>query len=235
MRWSVIAWLCALAACDGASSGDDAGVEPDGDPYCHWDCFGYQECHDGVVTSWEHTPVPCEYWEGECPHSTSTPCVEGCRIDTDRIDGAPDDPSIMCEENRPKHVGDLCADDTDCRPEVATWDDQGNVTNVYLRCDVDAGMCVARDAPVVADWLATSCGIEPDAFPDSYAYGVREVDTCSGGVCLFYEREDCVAQGCTIRCEGDGECPVGAVCDATVCKPGPPGSIGVDLSCPPAG
>lgn len=216
---------------DGDPGGDD---DPDPDPdYCHYDCFGYHECRDGVVTTWDHTPVPCDYWEGECPHYESYECVEGCRIDTDQIADPWLDPAAMCEENRPKQVGDLCADESDCRPEVATWDQTGAVTNVYLTCDIAAGICVERPAPVVPDWLA-ACGHVADPFPDSFAYGYVETDACTGGVCLYLEREDCVAQGCSIRCESDGDCPMGAVCEPGwgVCKPGPPNLIGVSLACP---
>ena len=225
----ILGALAMLAACDAP----EIGEEDDGpdDPYCHWDCFGFHECADGIVTSWEHTPVPCEYWEGECPHAVTYQCVEGCRIDTDRIDDPSLVPAAMCEENRPKQIGDVCVDETDCRPEVATWNELGEVTNVYLRCDGDTGRCVAREPPVISDWLA-QCGLVPDEYPESYAYGVAEAALCDSGLCLFVERNDCVAQGCTIACTSDGECPPGAVCDWEVCKPGPPNSIGIDISCP---
>ncbi|MBI5487335.1 MAG: hypothetical protein HY905_08385 [Deltaproteobacteria bacterium] len=222
----------------------DGGTEYD--PDCHWDCFGHSECHDGVVTTWAHTPVPCEYWTWECPHHESYTCERGCRLDTDVIHDPWIDPSEMCEEWRPKQVGDPCDDPTDCEPQIAAVDDAGNVLNVYLRCDLEADTCVARDPPVVEDYLA-QCGVEPSFDgPRTGAYGFVRTDVCSGGVCLVYEATTCVTQGCTIRCDSDDDCPMGSVCwfdgrdwtpagpgsDRAVCKPGPPGFIGVDLACP---
>jgi hypothetical protein len=152
----------------------------------------------------------------------------------------------MCEEWRPKQVGDPCDVPTDCDPQVATVADDGTVTNVYLECDLETGACVARDPPVVEDYLAP-CGVEPSFDGDrTGAYGFVRTDACSGGVCLIYETETCVTQGCTIRCDSDDDCPMGSVCwlyapdhtpegpgpDRSVCKPGRPGLIGVDLDCP---
>lgn len=232
-RWLAVVLVGGAVGCGGGGGGDLPDAAPDADPYCHYDCFGYSACADGIVTTWEHEPVPCEYWEGECPHGVSYECERGCRTDVGEL-GPFDDPRELCEEHRPKRVGDPCVDESGCRPEVATWDAEGNVANVYLSCDVALGECVTRDPPVVPDWLAP-CGLELDGQP-GYAYGVAETELCGGGVCLYVERETCVAQGCTIECAGDGECPPGAVCepDWGVCKPGPPNRIGVDLVCPPA-
>jgi hypothetical protein len=151
----------------------------------------------------------------------------------------------MCEEWRPKQVGDPCDDPTDCEPQVATVDDADNVINVYLRCNIETNSCVAQDPPVVEDYLA-QCGVEaPFGDAGGYEYGFVRTDACSSGVCLIVEWETCVAQGCTIRCNSDADCPMGSVCEnfrdwtlggpgagGDVCKPGPPGLVGVDLSCP---
>jgi len=230
---AMVAMACSLREDSGPGSPPDGGSDApsDADPSCHWDCFGLHECHDGVVTTMRHGPVPCEHWQGVCPRRESFRCERGCRTDVTYLyPGA--EAREMCEEHRPKQVGDPCRDDSECRPEVATWDAQGNVTNVYLRCDVAAGTCVAREPPVVADWLAP-CGLVPDDSP-GFAYGVTASAACSGGLCAFLETETCVKQGCTIPCSTDGQCPVGAVCEeGTYCKPGPPNLIGVGLSCPP--
>lgn len=226
----VVVLLCGAAGCGGrVDAGPDAG--PDADPSCHYDCFGYSACVEGVVTTWAHTPVPCEHWDGACPRRVTYQCERGCRTNVESI-GPFDEPREMCEEHRPKRIGDPCVDESGCRPEVATWDAQGVVTNVYLACDVARGVCVARDPPVVPDWLA-ACGLEPDGQP-GFAYGVAPSALCAAGVCLYVERDTCVAQGCTIPCAGDGDCPPGAVCrpDWAVCKPGPPNAIGIGLVCP---
>ena len=221
------------------------------DPDCHWDCFGHNECHDGVVTTWAHVPVPCEYYDGECPHEVSYTCERGCRTDTDTVyEPYYLDPKEMCEEGRPKHAGDPCAVAADCEPQVAEVDGQGHVTNVYLRCDEATGTCVAREPPVVEDWLAP-CGIAaPLGSSEGYEYGFVTTDACSGGVCLINEEETCVRQGCTIRCDTDDDCPPGSTCQrdypdwteslgawttstwADVCKPGQPNNTSVGLSCP---
>ena len=241
------------AARDDGDASDDRGrdVNDDGeaesyDPNCHYDCFGFSECHDGIVTTWAHTPVPCAYWTGECPHYTGYTCERGCRIDVDHIYDPWIDPREMCEEWRPKEVGDPCDDPTDCEPQVAAVDESGNVINVYLDCDLETGTCVARDPPIVEDYLA-QCGIAaPFGDSDGWEYGFVRTDACSGGVCLICERETCVLQGCSIRCDSDDDCPMGSVCwtdaydwtpsgpgsDRTVCKPGRPYLIGVDLNCP---
>jgi hypothetical protein len=210
---------------------DSGSVDPGGyDPIC--ECFGYHECRDGVVTTWVTTQVECDGWNGECPMGEGYQCERGCRADAEEVDYAALPPEELCEENRPKQIGDACATEEDCRPEVAVVQDDFTVVNVYLTCDTAAGLCVAREAPVVADWMA-QCGLLLDGEP-GFAYGYVESDACSGGVCLFVERETCVSQGCTIRCVSDGECPMGSVCQSGwgVCKPGPQNGIGEDLTCP---
>lgn len=220
MRWVIL--IALVAACDGGGTGTggDAAPDaapPDADPYCHWDCFGYTECADGVVTAWEDIPVPCEYWTGECPSSTFT-CERGCRTDVDQL-GPLDPPLNICEENRPKAVGDPCVDDSYCRPEVATIHPDGSVTNVYLQCDTTAGQCVERTPPTVAD-LYAPCGLHADP-TNGIAFGSIETAACSAGVCAYYEDETqtCMWQMCTTHCASDGECPVGTTCVDTVCKP----------------
>lgn len=173
--------------------GPDSG-EPDADPYCHYDCFGYNECSDGVVTTWDHAPVPCEHWEGECPHSESYTCERGCRADGVSATGPFEPPSSMCEEARPKQAGDPCEQETDCDPQVAEYDPAtGTVTNVYLRCDLDLHMCVEREPTVIEDYLAP-CGLVAPLDGPGYSYGFREVDVCSGGLCVYVERDTCVGR-----------------------------------------
>jgi len=204
------------------------------DPNCHYDCFGGAECKNGVVTRYVHTPVPCAFWTGKCPTGEAFQCERGCRIDMAQTHDPAIRASEMCEELRPKKVGDPCTDESYCEPQVATWDSDWKVTNTYLQCDTDAGTCIEREPPQVADWLAP-CGLVPDGQP-GYAYGVVPTDACSGGLCAFVESEACVLQGCTTACDSDDDCPPGAVCQnesPSYCKPGPPNVTGVDLACPP--
>jgi hypothetical protein len=210
-----------------------AEASPEADPYCHYDCFGWAECVNGLATRYMHTPVKCEHWTGKCPIAEVYPCERGCRIDMTQSFEPAMSARQMCEEFRPKQVGDPCTDESYCEPQVATWDSEGKVTNTYLQCDIDAGTCIAKEPPQVADWLA-ECGLAGDGEP-GFAFGVVVTDACSGGLCMFVESAACVLQGCTISCDSDDDCPPGAVCEAEVhsyCKPGPPNQMGVDLNCP---
>lgn len=229
---------------DGAGGDGEVDVAEVWDPSCHYDCFGYHECKDGVVTTYDHVPVPCEYWKGGCPIRDSFQCEKGCRVDgVNRLDFF-EDPRRLCQEGAPKHAGDPCAGPADCLPTPAEVVD-GEVVNTYLTCDEDGGKCVVVDPPAVLDWLAP-CRADLSGLPPG-AYGYVTAPACSAGVCLIAPGENgCVTQGCTKRCQGDHECPPGAVCQdglkdwadavrpwgGTVCKPGPPDLIGVDLVCP---
>ena len=101
-RWIIVIAL-ATGACGGSAPSPDAGpdAEPDADPYCHYDCLGYHECADGVVTTFASYPVPCEYWEGSCPIEDTLACEQGCRDDITMLELS-EDPSLLCEENRPQ-------------------------------------------------------------------------------------------------------------------------------------
>jgi hypothetical protein len=98
MRCLIAALVFALLACD--DSGEPDPGAPDAHPGCHWDCFGYHECADGVVTTWDHRPVPCAEWRGDCPHEVSYTCEEGCGVD--RLDEPFSPPELVCAENRTK-------------------------------------------------------------------------------------------------------------------------------------
>jgi len=250
MRALVLLLVAAAAAgCGGdddagaadRDAGQDAGRDvslhdvggPETDPDCHWDCFGFSQCGDGgVVTTWEHAPIPCDEWQGSCPSRVSYQCERGCRVDGERV-GPFDSPSDACEEHRPKRAGDPCVDETWCEPTPASYVGTtcDSVVNVYLRCDLDGGVCVNRDPPVVPDWLAP-CGLGYDADPSSYSYGRIAAPACSGGWCVYAETPECVLQGCTIVCTVDSDCPMGATCRWGVCKPGLPGFTDCGLSCP---
>jgi hypothetical protein len=178
-----------------------------------------------------HAPIPCSQYEGSCPVVTAYTCEKGCRRDVARIDSsralAPD----MCEENRPKRAGDPCADERDCRPQIADvpWD--GPITHVYLRCDLDAGRCVDRPPPPPIPDFLESCGIGVD---DPARFGLHESTACGSGWCYVDgATQACVYQGCTAPCADDGDCPPGTLCSDTwlhdrprACTP----SVGRDIA-----
>lgn len=223
---------------DAGDSGTDAGFDSAGDPSCHYDCGGAAWCVGGVVRRSGREPIPCWEWTGACPSFDEHTCEEGCRTDLTYVVYG-DDPAGLCEESRPR--GEPCESHDDCIPRPARVDEDGNVINTYLRCA--GGTCVDDDPPVVAGWLddcyADLSALDPDA------WGVVSETTCAAGVCLVAHDTACAggfAQGCTITCTGDHECPPGSVCEmltdlttgATprVCKPGPPGMLGIGLTCP---
>src|SRR5688572_31245496 len=103
-----------LAACgprdhapaDGSVREASAVFVPDtGDPFCHWDCFRYHSCADGVVQTYAHRPIPCAEWTGSCPVESRYTCERGCRTDVTELPaGGPMsyDANVLCEENRPR-------------------------------------------------------------------------------------------------------------------------------------
>lgn len=208
----------------------DAGT--DADRYCHYDCFGGASCEDGVVTVWFREPIPCAWWTGSCGFSSAHVCAEGCRADITWVDDERLAESL-CEEARPRTVGEPCEIDDDCRPTAP---------HTYLRCDMER--CVTAEPPVVDDWRA-QCGLDLGAAP-TRPVSYMSAPGCSGGVCLLAVDDSCedgVAQGCTIECEGHWGCPGGSVCHAvpsydsasparSVCYPGSPDALPSGLMCP---
>ncbi|MFI5299383.1 MAG: hypothetical protein ACHREM_14915 [Polyangiales bacterium] len=161
-----------------------------------------------------------------------------------------DDPHLACAADAPKHAGDPCASATGCAPTPAAVTDASIVVNTYLTCDADAGVCVSVAPPVVPDFLGP-CHVDLTGV-EAGAYGYVGAPSCSGRLCLIAPSvgtPSCVAQGCTSPCAVDSDCPQGAICDRTlvdwlpggggglssgdvgVCKPGPPGAIGIGLAC----
>jgi hypothetical protein len=229
--------LVALLGAAPACHFDLQDEEPGTDPSCHFDCFDDHECVDGVVTSWRGEPIACDDWEGACPSYVGYTCERGCRIDIEEIDYVVADAQFLCEEYRPKHAGDLCTEEAHCHPQVATWNPDGTITNVYLTCDVSAGVCVDREPPVIPDFLQP-CGIEAPIDPlGSYTSGVLETSLCTAGVCVYWEdpSETCVWQGCTAVCDSDDDCPPGTYCGQSPWPPTcqPPDFFAAGITCQP--
>lgn len=226
---------------DAFSGGEDV------DPYCHYDCFGYLTCAEGIVTLYNHVAVPCEYWTGGCPHEVVYTCEKFCSSSVEQDPYT--EPSRLCEEGRPKKVGDPCEAEADCEPQIPERNPDGSIMNIYLQCDLEMHLCVERPAPVVADWLATCDLSHPFGSEDRFEFGYVRSAACDSGLCIMAEEETCVRQGCTTECDRDSDCPMGAVCQFAlqdwstshsdeveviegVCKPGPYNQIGVGLECP---
>ncbi len=201
-------------------SGATAGTQGRGGSpsSCHYDCFGRTTCLDGVVTSWANTPVSCSAWTGSCPHYVVETCRKGCSAS--EISTSTLCPLAICKENVPKVAGDPCETDDECRPSRARTTGTTTPENVYLRCDVAAGICVSADPPVLADWLA---GCTPGLLTSLGGVNtglVRISDPqCSSGLCMAAGETTCVRNGCTMACRSDDECPTGAICTGASCDP----------------
>lgn len=220
-----------------------------GDPTCHYDCFGAVECHDGEVVSFDHVPVACADWTGQCPRHVAGRCLQGCAAE--RMAGL-QCPMEICRENHPKRAGDPCRSMADCQPTPAIVRSDLTVENVYLTCDAAAGRCVKAAPASVADWLAPCspqviATLTPERRAGGTFGGALTDPGCSEKVCAYVSRsnEACVRQGCSRLCQRDDQCPPGATCskeqsacaDMSIpedgyCKPGPRRAIAVDLKCP---
>ncbi len=256
--------LLLLAACGGTDPDERGGPwidahfqtvidaaptdgQPDADPYCHYDCFGFIECHDGVVTDWGHTPVPCEYWDGQCPIDAQITCAEGCAIEGATVYYDPFyDPSVFCAEHPPAAAGDPCWNDWDCRPDPTTVAADGSITTTYLGCDWSTDQCAEIAPPVIPDLLAPCPNGASGQAGSGHTGYLNGGNGCSGYICLIQDdpAAGCVRQGCSAACVGNQDCPPGTFCDdsltawssggtnaTAVCRPNPPGPD-LSLSCP---
>jgi hypothetical protein len=123
----------------------DSGYYPDGleciDVNCHFDCFDYTDCVDGVVIDYWGSPIPCEEWTGECVYQPFQEyrCEKGCSRDFVSGRDYFHTLSDACEENRPKSAGDTCVDLTDCQPP--------GLPGIFLDCDTNESICVEIPDP----------------------------------------------------------------------------------------
>lgn len=165
------------------------------------------ECRNGQAIVWEHAPIPCEYWEGECPWHVELTCQDGCGIEA--IYDPWVDPRQVCAESQPGGIGDACTSDADCRAPL-TEERAGDVVRVYyVGCDEAVGRCVEVAPPVLPGYLGP-CDLEPG----HNRIGFAEAPACPGGLCLVaWDVENgCEQQGCTAACEVDQQCPEGSRC-----------------------
>jgi hypothetical protein len=215
-----------LAACGGSSSLPGTDDPGDADGGCIDECPGTYACMDGALYAYSADATRCS-----CVAHEFAGCARGCRSDgISRIHaGSSEGAAVLCEENRPKHVGDPCSAPDWCQPEVAVVDyDAHTLQNVYLQCDVAQQLCVARAAPVISDWMAT-CGLGDDAPVDIGAFAAPG---CSSGICYTHRHDGCLHQGCIAGCASDGECPEGTVCTQGSCLPPPWIDLDALLMCP---
>ncbi|MGM0558674.1 MAG: hypothetical protein ACQEVA_19970, partial [Myxococcota bacterium] len=201
---------------------DDTGGEDQetSDPNCHYDCFAHYTCENGEVYWQSGGPIPCEVGGAElCTKGDKVgDCQEGCRIDEDELpSNGPDGWPIMCEENRPRGVGEPCSSDDDCSPAEDHYD---AATDEYvekqLTCDTTAGECVDPNAPGYRNF----CDAEPTEIEDGLGYLAPDGDVALPGCnatsyCAVEQNADKSCQICTIECNEDADCPSGSFCTSS--------------------
>jgi len=217
----------------------DAPTHDGCDEYCHWDCFGGVQCTAGKVWLLGNGPAPCcrygDPWPyggivcstgepiacegGSCivPDARYTDCLNAygrkadtCSVSEGTVGTACELPRLYCPQGAPKHPGDACASDADCRPAAE------GVSR--LNCDVGGtATCVEEPRPDAPASYGTSCGFANDAF-DPYTGATEKVvggpnggDDCA--LCqVAWNAGGCLRQGCTMTCVFDEDCPEGSVC-----------------------
>ena len=193
---------------------------------CHPNPFGGMRiiCIEGD-TYMARRLSPKDKCSGDGPY----PCLRGCRKDchppmdykTDPFHVAPSVRDV-CEENRPKRVGDECEEDEDCTPIVTDIleRDTMKIVNTYLRCDTLWKRCVRTDPPPPIKDFMKSCDIhfsrkELKEAPHTFYGSGRTTDACDEKLCFIRtpdEKNNCVKQGCSRLCRGTDDCPQGTVC-----------------------
>jgi hypothetical protein len=206
-------------------SGPEAG--PGGcEQGCHIDCFGSSVCWNGGVYVLPWAPRPCCHPTDYGPLPQACFVAPWMHCASGHCDGTPDpryaaclpllgtpiDPTfdtsaraallpLYCAEGAPKHAGDSCTTDANCRP--AASDVAG-----ALHCDTAAGTCVEQARPPAPPHYGESCGLT------SVASNTEVVTGTSCGLCHVAADADagCVRQACTMPCHFDEDCPDGSVC-----------------------
>jgi hypothetical protein len=202
---------------DGADEmpdGDTRSNEDEPDPNCHYDCPTKYSCEDGVV--YQHpASIPCGRGGSEVCESAKNPdyqCEEGCFFDQVswfdqqlRLE-----PKQLCNEHRPRVVGDACETDADCAPgETFTAD--GQEQSKELTCDPDASTCVDDAAPDYLDFCDSKVIVESgDGYIAAPQAGFPGCDDAA--YCVASARGDTVCQSCTFECTADADCPSGSEC-----------------------
>ena len=229
---------------DGGGTDEIGGPNPDGAPpdtddrVC--ECFQERGCENGNGLSTPSTEVPCDQWTTAfCTDHWSYPCMNGCAIESVGLGadlGNGVDPAVFCAEAPTAQVGDSCG--VGCLPTRATADATGKVSQLYLACDQATQRCAAALAPTVSRWMAP-CPLTAAAWGAPGVNGRAGASQDAGAFCLLAwdASTATVANGLTITCLGDWDCPAGAMCDdhvarlqqtddqvQAVCRPGPRGT-----------
>jgi hypothetical protein len=148
--------------------------------------------------------VACQPGRGSdvCIVATYT-CPTGCRRDgvLDLYGAAWRELTLLCEDGRPRVVGDPCTTNEDCTPFER---------DARLACDADAGTCAAYSVPVPTGFEAPCC--PPAGLFDWPGNLIVDDPSCAGGVCLATYGPSGTAGACVVRCHDDWDCPDGHRC-----------------------
>ncbi len=195
---------------DADSSTDVDDVDSDDEQNaCSHTCQLKFSCNAGVV--YEHPN--CAGSEQQCNSRTEATqvdeCDEGCALFENYRDWpVVERPSDMCEENRPRGVGERCEDDTDCEP--LDPDSSGNT----LECDPDSGTCVDPTVPEYLEYCDVTASelASGDGFIEAPSAGFAGCSDAS--YCIVDKDAIETCQSCSIPCETPADCPSGSTCDS---------------------
>ena len=194
---TVLVVLAASLLSTGCSGGESSPTDDAGDDAaqdCHIDCFADLACDRGDKV-------------GECQ--------EGCQDAVEVTAGANGQNwEQLCEENRPRAVGELCTSNEDCAPPESYYDpDAEELQDKTLTCDQERGVCIDPEVPeFLADCDASLADVDVG---EGYvlADGDTAIPGCSSSDYCYIEKsrtETC--QLCTIECEEHADCPSGSGC-----------------------
>ncbi|MFU8804198.1 MAG: hypothetical protein ACNA8W_10345 [Bradymonadaceae bacterium] len=182
---------------------------------CHYDCFGSYRCSEGNVYETPHAPLPCSEATEEnirfCDEGwLAGECEEGCVEDVDYHYDVFSDPwTILCNEGRPRIVGDPCETDADCQPVERPVHFRGDVVERTLLCDENSSICIDPDDP---DFMAP-CDLGELPSPGEETDYAMSAPACASEHCAIrFITSELICQGCAPPCEVDTDCPAGSRC-----------------------
>lgn len=187
--------------------GDTSRDDPDN---CQINCEVKYSCVDGTV--YDHPwRMSCSGGQQACNAQSNITevhqCQDGCAL-YENYWSWPivEQPSEMCEENRPRGVGESCQEDADCEPS--------DRESGRLECDPESNTCID---PSVPDYLEY-CEIPADELASGEGFVSAPTDGFPGcgesTYCVVDKDANRVCQSCSLACETAADCPSGSTCQS---------------------